>query len=144
MSGKKCKLSLGYVNVSQVEKMIRNLKSSKSASMDSLDSYSLKISARIVANPVHHLITLSVMQCKFPCSWKQTKIVPVHKKGVCTEISNYRPIAILSPLGKIIEKAVYLQIYGYFTRNKLFHSNLHGFRSKRSTQTALIQMHESS
>ena len=59
-----------------------------------------------------------------------------------TEISNYRPIAILSPLGKVIEKAVYSQIYSYFTNNKLFHANLHGFRRNRSTQTALIQMHD--
>ena len=57
-------------------------------------------------------------------------------------MKNYRPIAILSPLGKIIEKAVFEQIYQYFTVNKIFHPNLHGFRKNRSTQTALIQMHD--
>ena len=57
-------------------------------------------------------------------------------------MKNYRPVAILTPLSKIIEKIVYKQLYKYFTENRLFHPNLHGYRQNRSTQTALIQMHD--
>jgi hypothetical protein len=55
---------------------------------------------------------------------------------------NYRPVAILSQLSKILEKIVYEQMYNYFTANKLFHGNLHGYRQNRSTQTALLQMYD--
>ena len=110
--------------------------------MDSLDCYCIKMSASMIAKPVHHIITLSIMQSKFPSLCKLSKIVPVHKKGSPIDVQNYRPIGILSLLGKVIEKAVYTQIYRYFTANKLFHPNLHGFRRNRSTQTALIQMHD--
>ena len=51
-------------------------------------------------------------------------------------------MAILSPLSKILEKVAYSQIYDYFTRNKIFHPNLHGYRGNRSTQTALLQMYD--
>ena len=51
-------------------------------------------------------------------------------------------MAIFSPLGKILEKIVYEQLYSYFTSNKLFHPNLHGYRQNRSTQTALLQMYD--
>ena len=51
-------------------------------------------------------------------------------------------MAILSPLSKILEKVVYLQIYDYFTKNHIFHPNLHGYRHNRSTQTALLQMYD--
>ena len=122
--------------------LLSKTKNSKCASMDSLDSYSIKISAELIAPPVHHIITLSIMQSKFPSMWRQAKIIPVHKKGSDAEMANYRPIAILSPLGKVIEKVVYQQIYAYFNNNKLFHSNLQGYRRNRSTQTALIQMHD--
>ena len=55
---------------------------------------------------------------------------------------NYRPVAILSPLSKVLEKIIYENIYNYFTVNKLFHPNLHGYRRSRSTQTALQQMYD--
>ena len=55
---------------------------------------------------------------------------------------NYRPVAILSPLSKILEKIIYEQLYGYFSRNNILHPNLHGYRKNRSTQTALLQMYD--
>ena len=45
-------------------------------------------------------------------------------------------------MGKVLEKIVYEQLYSYFTSNKLFHPNLHGYRQNRSTQTALLQMYD--
>ena len=68
--------------------------------------------------------------------------MPLHKKGDKLERKNYRPVAILSPLSKVLEKVVYQQIYSYFTRNGLFHPNLQGYRRNRSTQTALLQIYD--
>ena len=68
-------------------------------------------------------------------------MIPLHKKEDVLERKNYRPVAILSPLSKVLEKIIYEEIYGYFTKNKLFHPNLHGYRKHRSTQTALLQMY---
>ena len=142
MKEKICKLSLRHVTVETVCKLLKKLKSSKSTSVDELDSYAVKISADIIAKPLHHIITLSIMQSKFPSSWKYSKLIPLHKKESKLERKNYRPVAILSPLSKILEKVVYLQLYEYLTANKLFHPNLHGYRQNRSTQTALLQMYD--
>ena len=57
-------------------------------------------------------------------------------------MKNYRPVSILSPLSKILEKVVYEQLYDYMSRNKIFHQNLHGYRQHRSTQTALLTMYD--
>ena len=75
-------------------------------------------------------------------SWKMTKIVPLHKKEAKLKRENYRPVAILSPLSKVLEKIMYEQIYDYFSRNSLFHPSLHGYRRDRSTMTALLAMYE--
>ena len=142
MEGKDCSLSLRHVTVDKVCKLIKKLKGSKSTSVDELDSYAVKIAADILAKPLHHIITLSLMQKKFPSGWKYTKLIPLHKKLCTLERKNYRPVAILSPLSKILEKVVYLQLYEYLSTNKLFHPNLHGYRKHRSTQTALLQMYD--
>ena len=92
----------------------------------------------IFCPPVHHIITLSIMNSQFPQSWKNSKVIPLHKKEDVLEKKNYRPVAILSPVSKVIEKIVFDEIYTYFTNNKLFHPSLHGYRKHKSTQAALF------
>ena len=142
MRGKNCRLGLKHVTVETVHKLISKLKNSRSTGVDELDNFAVNLSADFIAKPLHHIITLSIMQNRFPASWKYTKLIPLHKKLIQLDRKNYRPVAILSPLSKILEKVVYLQMYEYFSINKLFHPNLHGYRQNRSTQTALLQMYD--
>ena len=102
----------------------------------------MKLAADLIALPIHHIVCLSIIQCKFPDRWKMSKVLPLYKTGDQSELKNYRPVSILLPISKVLEKIVYEQIYSYFTRNNLFHENLHGYRSNRSTQTALLQMYD--
>ena len=53
----------------------------KSTSIDELDNYAVKITADIIAEPLHHIVTLSILQNKFPSCWKYGKIIPLHKKN---------------------------------------------------------------
>ena len=122
--------------------LLKNLKNSKSVSIDGLDNYSVKVSHKQICRPVHHLITLSLMQCKFPTSWRYSKLVPLHKKGSKLDMRNYRPVALLSPISKVLERLVFEQMYRHFHGNKIFHTNLHGYRKYRSTQTALITIYD--
>ena len=110
--------------------------------MDGLDSYSVKVAASVIAVPLHHIITLSIMQHRFPSQWKCAKVLPLHKKLDTLNKRNYRPVAILSPLSKVLEKIVYGQLYSYFNENKILHPSIHGYRTNRSTQTALLQMYD--
>ena len=142
MKSKTCKLGLSHVSLSKVNKLLRNLKNTRSTAVDELDNYCVKISADIITRPLHHVISLSILQQKFPESWKYSKVIPLHKKDSKLERKNYRPVSILSPLSKILEKVIYEQLYEYFTKNLIFNSNLHGYRHGRSTQTALMVMYD--
>ena len=142
MIGKNCSMKLNHVTKETVKKLLKNLKNSRSTSVDELDNYSVKLAADYITDPLHHIVTLSIMQSKFPSNWKYTKVIPLHKKDSQLECKNYRPVAILSPLSKVLEKIVYMQIYDFFTNNRIFHPNLHGYRKHRSTQTALLQMYD--
>ena len=142
MKNKNCKLSLRHVPVTKVNKLLKWLKNSKSTSIDELDNFCVKIAADVIDKPLHHVITLSILQQTFPRSWKYSKVIPLHKKDCKLSMKNYRPVSILSPFSKILEKVVYEQLYDYFTNNKIFHPNLHGYRQHRSTQTALLTMYD--
>ena len=56
MMGKKCKMELNHVSYVKVLKLLKGLKHSKSTSIDELDNYCVKISADIIAAPLHHII----------------------------------------------------------------------------------------
>ena len=142
MEGKHCKLDLKHVPVSYVRKLISSLKNSRSTAIDELDNYSVKVAGPVITKPLHHIITLSLLQEKFPTSWKIAKVLPLHKKESTLVRKNYRPVAILSPLSKILEKIVYGQLYSYFSDNLILHPNLHGYRKSRSSQTALLYMYD--
>ena len=142
MRDKNCKLGLKHVPLSKVNKLLKKLKNTRSTAIDELDNYCVKVSADVIDKPLHHIITLSILLNRFPRSWKYSKVIPLHKKGCKLEKKNYRPVAILSPLSKILEKVVYEQLYDYFSKNKIFDPNLHGYRQHRSTQTALMVMYD--
>ena len=93
MTGKTCKLSLQHVTVAKVNRLLRGLKSGKSSSFDGLDNFSIKLAADIIDRPLHHNISLSIMQKTFPIKWKFSKVIPLHKKNSRLEMTNYRPVS---------------------------------------------------
>ena len=120
MTGKSCKVSLKHISVEKVQKLLSNLKNRRSTAVDELDNFCVKISSKLIAKPLHHIITLSIIQRIYPTSWKYAKVVPLHKKGCILNKQNYRPVAILSPLGKILDRIAYEQLYSHFSTNNLF------------------------
>ena len=61
-----CTLSMQFVSVSKVNKLLKKFKNSRSSAVDGLDNYCIKLSADVIDRPLHHIITLSILQMKFP------------------------------------------------------------------------------
>ena len=55
---------------------------------------------------------------------------------------NYRPVALLPIISKVLEKVVFLQLVEYLDSNKLLSPNHHESRHSHNTATALIQMYD--
>lgn len=83
------------------------------------------------------LFQLSIKQGIFPMVWKNSYIIPLHKKGRKNDISNYRPIAKLSCIPKLFESIIYDTMF--FHCKPVFSSNQHGFLKGRSTTTNLTE-----
>ena len=92
----------------------------------------------IISPILCHLINLCVQQVYFPDNLKTGCITPIFKKGDKEKVNNYRPVCSLSPLSKIIEKAINNRMVKYLDKFKLFSETQFGFRKNMGTENALL------
>ena len=67
--------------------------------------------------------------------------MPLFKTGETYLSSNFRPIVLLSNVGKIMERAVHKHIHNHLISNNLVCSKQSGFLAGRSTVYQLIDMY---
>ena len=134
---------LGRVTRGQVFNVIKLLKNTNAAGHDSIPAVAIKRMASVITPYVTHLINLSLSQGVFPDVWKLGKIIPLYKgKGDLFDGKNYRPVANLCSLSKVIEKVIALRLNKYMESSGLFSDNQHAYRRHRNCTTAILQMQD--
>jgi hypothetical protein len=99
----------------------------------------LKELANIIAPVVSQIYRASLKQGKIPDVWKQAHVTPVYKKGEKYKAANYRPVSLTCILCKQMEHILATQIMKHLNLNHLLYDKQHGFRSKLSCETQLIE-----
>jgi len=74
-----------------------------------------------------------------PRDWLAAHIIPVHKKGITNDVSNYRPISLTCVMSKILERIIVGRIADHFHNNNILHPAQHGFVKYRSTTKNLLE-----
>jgi len=127
------------LSVREIEKILRRMKKSKSSGIDGISTELIRPITKIIAPALTTLVNHSLMDGIFPDIYKCARITCIYKgKGSKSDMSNYRPISNLQVFGKVQEIAADLQLRKFCETNGLFGTHQHGFRSSRSTATALL------
>ena len=78
---------------------------------------------------------------KFPDSWREAVIIPIPKpsKDNSTQLTveRFRPISLLSVIGKLMERMVNNRLIAYLERNKLLNHSQTAYRRNLSTEDQL-------
>jgi hypothetical protein len=119
-----------------IETAIASLKTKMCSGLDGLPLKIVKHSAPAIKSSLLELMKLASKS--IPLAWKKSLITPLHKSGERNLTKNYRPIANLPSLSKIFEKLVLARLDGLYPDIEGQHQ--HGFRQKRSTVTALLEL----
>lgn len=78
----------------------------------------------------------------YPDSWRNAIIIPIPKPGKDSfNLSNYRPISLISTLSKLLEKMVNKRLIWHLEVSKLLPNNQCGFRRNHSTLDHLANLH---
>ena len=62
-------------------------------------------------------------------------------KGDTSLPSNYRPISLISCVGKVMERIIYKHVYNHLIQNKLIYQYQSGFLPKHSSVHQLIELY---
>ena len=119
---------------------IKQLKPNSSPGPDALPSKFFKHFCHQLSNPLQLIFKRSFDSGKLPSEWKVATVVPIFKhKGKSTDAKNFRPISLTCICCKIMERLVKDVIYSHLVSNSAITNHQHGFVSRKSTQTQLLE-----
>ena len=107
------------------------MNTSKSVGPYSISTNILKLSCSVLSKPLFKLINFSLSEGTFPDLLKFSNVIPVFKKGDKLDYNNYRPISLISNIGKLIETIVHKKLYSFVEENSLLCEQQYGFRTNR-------------
>lgn len=128
------------VTSSEVSDIIKLLDVNKANGPDCISSRLIKQVINAITLPLTDLFNKSLALGKVPLIWKKAHVTPVYKKGDSNIVSNYRPISLLSIIGKILERIVFKHLYNFCKDNKLLTWRNSGFKPLDSAMNQLIYM----
>ena len=116
------------------------MNSSKSVGPYTILNSILKLSCSVLSKALVKLINFSSSEGTFPNLLKFSNVSLFFKKGYNLDYNYYRPISLISNIGKLTDKIVHKRLYSFLEKNCLLFKQQYGFRNKLSTNHALTDI----
>ena len=129
------------ISEQEVIDMLENLNTHKASGPDGISNKMMKCVAKALAKPLTTLYNRLLNHSYFPNKYKYSHVIPLFKKGERFLPSNYRPVALLSNVGKGMERIVFKRIYNFLLDNNLLYKYQSGFVPGHSTTHQLIDIY---
>lgn len=126
------------ITQNEVLEKLKCIPNKLSKGTDGLTSVFLKNNALSLVQPLTWLFNLSINEGVFPEHLKEAIVVPLFKQGDPTNLSNYRPISLLSSVSKLFEKIIHGRLISFWLKYKVFSEKQFGFLPLRSTEMAIF------
>lgn len=133
------KFQFSTVTEEQIQKIVYNFKSNAKGT-DEIDLKMLSLITPYLTGYMTFIINNCLTSTTVPLIWKKANVIPIPKMDTPSEITNFRPISILSTFSKILERVVGHQLKEYFMSNQILSPTQSGFRRHHSTSTTLLKV----
>jgi len=133
-------MKTNYTTPKEIEKIIQSPKTKNSHGYDGIPTNILKISTPFITSPLTYICNKSLSLGIFSFRLKFSEIIPIHKKGNRIDITNFRPISLLTSFSKILEKVIFARLYQHIDQNNILATEQFGFRNNSSTEKASFKL----
>ena len=130
-----------YVSINKVKirKAINNLKNGAAPGPDGVTVELLKLFCDQLLEPLEIIYLDSLESSIFPEIWKTSHVIPIKKQGKSkSKAESYRPVALTSHLGKVLEALIRTEMQEFLESNNLLTPGQHGFRKGRSCISQIL------
>ena len=137
------KLNFKVINMCDLKNMIRKMKKSNSTSYDKISIKTIINLQSSIYPLLLRLINIVTTTKIFPSILKITRIFPIRKSSEESPLDpgNWRPVNLISPISKIIEKFWANQIIKHLTKHKIIDQNHQGGLPGRSSTSLVLDIH---
>ena len=97
---------------------------------------------RVIGYHLVDIFNASLSKGIFPESWNKAHLVPLKKTTISSTDTDFRPVALLSFLSKVLKMLVPDQILAFLFSKIILDPFQSGFRPGHSTQTTLLKLME--
>ena len=135
--------SLNFLSTSpfEVDTVLKSLQLGKATGTDAINNRVLKELAQPLSFPLSDLFKFSLTSCKVLLIWKEANVTPIFKKDDPSAVSNYRPISLLSTVGKVLEKIIHKHLFNFIRDNNILTTLESGFIPGYSTVNQLVDIY---
>lgn len=124
------------ITVHEIRGAIREMKNNKSPGNDGIVIEAIKLAGRETLRALARLFNKCLIEATTPTQWSNAEVILLHKKGDITDLSNYRPISLLSHVYKLFTKIITKRLAN---KLELYQSREQaGFRSGYGTNDHLL------
>lgn len=117
--------------------ILNNINPRKGAGFDSIRPLDIKTNASILTPIITTFVNSSINTSTIPEILKTSIIRPIYKNGTKNDCNNYRPIAILPVLEKVLEEIIVRRLNDYLQKYKILNPNQYGFQKGRNINQLL-------
>ncbi|KAJ3655253.1 hypothetical protein Zmor_014389 [Zophobas morio] len=92
-----------HISMVDIKKAVKKLKSNFTSGPDKIPAFLVKDCINCFCEPLCYLYNLIVQTSTFPKLWKIAKVIPIFKSGSKSDVTNYRPVSVISNFAKIFD-----------------------------------------
>lgn len=122
-----------------VYEVLKRVKSLSSCGPDKLPSLIFRKLALSLSLPLSLIFRKTLDTGKLPHLWKQSIVVPIHKKGPRNLKENYRPVSLTCVPCRILESMIVRSLRNHLWRHNIISESQFGFLNNRSTVTQMLE-----
>ena len=127
-----------FITADEVHEVLISPDEDKATGPDKIPAKLLKNCASCISLCLSQLFNKSLFLSKLPSEWKLSNIIPILKSGQRREVTNYRPISLLSLVSKVLGRCVFNKLIVHVS-HQFYHLQF-GFLKGKSTTAQLLEV----
>ncbi|MGE5863309.1 MAG: RNA-directed DNA polymerase, partial [Nitrososphaerales archaeon] len=131
------------ITLKEIKAAIAKSKKGSSVGIDKISNEMLQHLPEIVITVITILFNEIMQEGYVPKIWKHAIVIPILKPAKpAQDPASYRPIALTSHLGKLLERIITNRLSWFMEKNNLINKNQSGFRKNHSTIDHIINLQD--